>query len=289
MDFVTLDVETSNFDIGSICQIGMAKYRNGKLVDTFDSLIRPNSSFSQKNIDIHGITADRVKNAPSIFDIYGRILQFVGKDIVVSHTNFDQKAIVQCLNNANLPLPAWQWADSSNMVRATVEKWAMSGYSLANVCQSWGYQFHHHNALEDAKACGFIAVTILREQGQSIRDWVIDSNVTPKSAKRVAPYANTTRSKKGDSEGRFTGLNICFTGELSMSRQEIIELASKHGFDVKSGVTKKVHYLVVGTQDLSQLAGHEKSSKHRKADELIMEGIEIKIISEKDFIRIIAM
>ena len=54
MDFVALDVETANFDIGSICQIGIAKYRQGKLIDTFESLINPRCSFSQKNIDIHG-------------------------------------------------------------------------------------------------------------------------------------------------------------------------------------------------------------------------------------------
>lgn len=48
MDFVALDVETANFDIGSICQIGIAKYRQGKLIDTFESLINPRCSFSQK-------------------------------------------------------------------------------------------------------------------------------------------------------------------------------------------------------------------------------------------------
>lgn len=74
-----------------------------------------------------------------------------------------------------------------------------------------------------------------------------------------------------------------------MERQEITDLAAKHGFDVKSSVSKKLHYLVVGTQDLSLLAGHDKSSKHRKAEELIAEGIELQILTENDFIKMIKM
>ena len=42
--------------------------------------------------------------------------------------------------------------------------------------------------------------------------------------------------------------------------------------------------LVVGIQDASKLAGYEKSSKHRKTEELIQKGIPITILSEKDFV-----
>ena len=79
------------------------------------------------------------------------------------------------------------------------------------------------------------------------------------------------------------------TGELSMSREQIANLAAKHGFDVKAGVSKKLHYLIVGTHDVSLLAGHDKSSKHRKAEDLIAQGIKIQIITERDFIKIIQM
>jgi DNA polymerase III subunit epsilon len=41
--------------------------------------------------------------------------------------------------------------------------------------------------------------------------------------------------------------------------------------------------LVVGDQDIAKLAGHEKSSKHRKAEELIAKGTPIRILKESDF------
>jgi DNA polymerase III subunit epsilon len=52
-------------------------------------------------------------------------------------------------------------------------------------------------------------------------------------------------------------------------------------------VTKHTTLLVVGDQDVRKLAGHEKSAKHRKAEELIANGQRIRIISESDFQRIV--
>ena len=41
--------------------------------------------------------------------------------------------------------------------------------------------------------------------------------------------------------------------------------------------------LLVGDQDVQRLAGHEKSSKHRKAEQLIQTGQPIRILRETDF------
>lgn len=179
MNFVTIDVETANPMIGSICQIGLAKYVKGKLTDTYETLIAVNGDFSPFNINIHGITANDVKNAPTIADVFVKIIQFVGENVVVSYTNFDERALHQCLVNADLPIPHWQWVDVSLMVRQTCAKFSDEGFNLKNVCNTWGYQFNHHNALEDAKACGFIATTVLRENRQTITDWLDDEYIEP--------------------------------------------------------------------------------------------------------------
>lgn len=290
MNFVTIDVETANNNVGSICQIGIAKYIKGKLVDTYCSLVKPQGSFSSRNIEVHGITSQIVKSAPTIYDIYGSILQFIGTNVVVSYTDFDQRSFEKCLEEHNLPLPEWLWVDASIMVRETCSRFEHKGYNLANVCKEWNYQFNHHDALEDAKACGYIAVTILRENNLSINDWVNKG----KSKRRSFNNNNsniypTSRSKEGDENGRYAGLNICFTGNLSISRIEIVDIAAKHGFNVKASVSKKLDYLVVGVADLSLLAGHDKSSKQRKVEQLISEGVDIKVIEEKDFLKLIKM
>jgi len=58
-------------------------------------------------------------------------------------------------------------------------------------------------------------------------------------------------------------------------------MAARVGCTVADGVTKKTTILVVGNQDARRLAGHEKSSKHRKAEALIQEGQAVRILTEK--------
>ena len=76
---------------------------------------------------------------------------------------------------------------------------------------------------------------------------------------------------------------VVFTGALMLPRSEAADLASRLGCQVDSGVNKKTTILVVGDQDINRLAGHSKSSKHRKAEKLIACGQSIKIIGESDF------
>ena len=51
-------------------------------------------------------------------------------------------------------------------------------------------------------------------------------------------------------------------------------------------VTRETTLLVVGDQDVRKLAGHDKSSKQRKAEELIKKGASIRILQERDFLEL---
>jgi DNA polymerase-3 subunit epsilon len=68
-----------------------------------------------------------------------------------------------------------------------------------------------------------------------------------------------------------------------MPRREAADLAATAGCTVESGVTKATTLLVIGDQDVRRLAGHEKSSKHRKAEACIESGQRIRIVRESDF------
>ncbi len=78
-----------------------------------------------------------------------------------------------------------------------------------------------------------------------------------------------------------------FTGALGIPRREAVDMAGRAGCDVAANVSKKTTILVVGTQDKSKLKGYEKSTKHRKAETLIENGVEIQILSESDFAELI--
>jgi DNA polymerase III subunit epsilon len=76
---------------------------------------------------------------------------------------------------------------------------------------------------------------------------------------------------------------------LSIPRREAADLAAEIGCQVASGVNKDTTMLVVGDQDFNKLAGHQKSSKHRKAEKLALQGQSIRILKESDFKRMVML
>ena len=58
--------------------------------------------------------------------------------------------------------------------------------------------------------------------------------------------------------------------------------------NVNATVTNHTTHLVVGDQDHSVLAGHTKSSKHRKAEQMCDAGHQIRIMSEAEFRRFLS-
>lgn len=55
MNFIALDFETANADLSSICQVGLVAFRDGKVADTYTTLVDPEDHFDSMNISIHGI------------------------------------------------------------------------------------------------------------------------------------------------------------------------------------------------------------------------------------------
>jgi len=169
-DFVALDVETANTGIGSICQIGLAAFKDGALIREWSSLINPEEAFSDFNINIHGLTAADVADAPTLPEVADTLRAWLNQRIVVCHTLFDQRALAQAFAKYGLPGLDCRWLDSCRVARRT---WASpAGHSLAVVCGLIGHTFQHHDALEDAKAAGAIILAAGRKTGLNPENWL---------------------------------------------------------------------------------------------------------------------
>lgn len=280
MDFLAIDVETANPDMASICQIGIAQYRDNSLVHEWSSFIDPMDSFSEFNISIHGIRQDSVKGAPTFKEISSTLYKTLENQVVVCHTHFDRVAILQASRKFGLAPPNCTWLDSARVARRTWEDFAMSGYGLHNLSKFLGYEFKHHDALEDAKAAGNIVLEASAKMDLDINGWIARVK-RPISPENISSNSKITR--EGDPEGALFGEVIVFTGALEIPRKEAADMAAQLGCNVGSGVTKKTTILVVGDQDLTRLSGKNKSAKHRKAEDFILKGIPIRILKETDF------
>lgn len=282
MEFVALDFETANADMSSICQIGIANFKKGLPQEEWKTYIDPEDFFDEMNISIHGINESTVKGAPTLPDVANRIYNYIDGRIAVCHTHFDRVAIQQACLKYNLRMPTCTWLDSARVTRRTWEQLAWNGYGLANVCAILGYQFTHHDALEDAKAAAHVVLAAMEKTGIDLHGWLsrVEKPIDPSSY---------NISREGKPEGFFYGEVLVFTGALDIPRREAADMAAKIGCTVADGVTKNTTILVVGDQDVKKLAGHEKSSKHRKAELLIQKGQALRIIRESDFRELLNM
>ena len=173
LDFVAVDVETANQNIGSICQIGLATVRAGKVENVWTQLINPGDSFASINISIHGIHKDMVKNSPKFDEIYDELKsRFSQVEVVVSHTLFDLRAISAACKYSQKPLLEKTWLDSAYIARRSwPEKYSRKGYNLAKIASDFGIPFSHHDAGEDARAAAEIVIRACTDTGLNINDW----------------------------------------------------------------------------------------------------------------------
>lgn len=279
--FVAIDLETANADLASICQVGVVTFEDGRVVESWGSLVNPQDYFDWINIDIHGIDEAAVKDAPTFQQIYAAILDRLQHHVVVSHTSFDRTALSQAIAKHNLSGIPCHWLDSARVVRRAWTQWSHKGYGLTNVCGELGISFTAHDAVEDARAAGEILLRAIGTTGIGLNAWMtrVQQPINPSSGEPIA--------MDGNPDGVLAGEEIVFTGALTLPRREAAVLAAKAGCDVVAGVRKTTTLLIVGDQDIQKLAGHEKSIKHRKAEELIAKGYAIRILKESDFLHLV--
>jgi DNA polymerase-3 subunit epsilon len=283
MEFVALDVETANPDMSSICQVGLAHFKDGMLKDEWKTYVDPEDFFDEINISIHGIDEGTVKGSPTFPSVVGYMSSYMEGRVAVCHTHFDRVAIHQACGKYGLREPTCTWLDSARVARRAWEQFAWSGYGLESVCAVLGHRFAHHDALEDAKAAAHILLAAIAKTGLDLGGWLrrVQEPIDPSTSSEDI-------ARDGNPDGALYGEVLVFTGALAISRREAADMAARIGCAVGEAVTKKTTILVVGDQDVTKLAGHAVSAKQRKAQQLIRKGQALRILKESDFRELVA-
>lgn len=295
VDFAAIDFETANSDPASICQVGIATFRQGEPVDLFMSLVNPGSYFAPFNVTIHGIRQEDVADAPRWDEVYAEVAARLDGEVVISHTNFDRIALTRACEACGLELCRCRWMDSALVTRRTWTQFARRGFRLPNIAAHLGIDYKAHDALEDARCAGQVVVEALRISGLSLDEMrsqlegyrapVHESGVTGGAKKRIYPPRVT---REGNPAGALHGQVVVFTGELAVERVEAADLAAGSGCAVEANVTRRTTYLVVGGSNPRSFSGAGKSSKLLKAEAMQARGHGIRILSEVEFMTLMA-
>lgn len=175
--FIALDVETSCGDSASICQIGLAWVGFDRSIQTWSGYVDPLLPFSPFNVELHGISAKTVEDAPTFAEIWPKLQPLLTRHPLVQHSRFDEHAINVACKAHGLFRSRLSWSNSVTIARTA---WPAlkgnGGHGLANLKQHLSLEFQHHDAGEDARAA---ALVVLRAEGELNRTFEqITSNNT---------------------------------------------------------------------------------------------------------------
>ena len=160
LDFTAIDFETANGDSASACAVGLVKVRDGKIVDSYSSLINPPTGwwdFHPGNIRVHGIYPKDVEHAPTWPEVLAEMLDFIEGDVLIAHNaTFDMGVLRKATERVGGTLPELHYACSLLISRKTYN---LDSYRLNQVAYAVGHEeFDHHDALADSDACARIII-----------------------------------------------------------------------------------------------------------------------------------
>lgn len=173
MNFVTIDFETANQYPQSACSVGLVRFDSeGKILDTFYSLIKPPKGFDRfnaGNIEIHSITPSDVHDSPDFAYIWPEIEYFIGDDFLVAHNAaFDMGILKSLLNYFEIPVPEIRYLCSLRISRKIWPK--LPSHALTSLSEHFGFDYNAHNALDDAVNCGKVFIKACNGKLYSLED-----------------------------------------------------------------------------------------------------------------------
>jgi len=292
MDFTAIDFETANRKRASACSIGLAKVRDGKVVDEFYRLIRPEPlEFDFINTSIHGISTEMVLDAPTMLELWPSIEAFIDGDVLVSHnSSFEQSVINQYRLMCGLEPPAFDYLCTLYMSKVNYP--TRVSYKLDDMLLDvFGKKVNHHHALEDAIACAELGVHLMGLfRPQSARELIsvlYDIPVREKQEWKKLTGIKPTKEELDPNHPLFEK-SVTFTGVLStMTREKAVQLLVDCGGIYKDAITKSNHFLVVGDQEYQQANFGGPSGKMKRAIEYNEKGGSIQTLTEEEFLRLV--
>ncbi|MGG7058418.1 exonuclease domain-containing protein [Clostridium tertium] len=306
MHYFVIDFETANSSRTSACALGIVEVNNGNIINTLDYLINPEEHFDGFNISLHGISPSKVKGKPTFPQIWNEITNILTNQIIIAHNaSFDISVLRHVLDKYQIEYPTFTYSCTRILSKKT---WpSLINYKLDTIAKMLDIDFIHHNACEDAIATSKVFEKILSIN--AIHDFKeLHSNlkvrygqVFPNSYKpcevKGSSYSIKSYIKPKDIIPECDNFDvnhilynkgIAFTGTLtSMPRKDATQFAVNKGAFYCNSVNKKTNYLVIGVQDYSKFTDGQKSSKLKKAEDLISQGQDLEIIDENEFLNLI--
>lgn len=282
-DYVVLDLETTGLDpaFDEIIEIAAVKFSSGEKISEFITLVKPESKIDEYITQLTGITNEMVKNAPKIEKVLPELMNFLGDSVIIAHNaNFDINFLYDnsmlCLNK---PFPN----DFIDTMRISRRLFKGIRHRLVDLANEFKIPVDvQHRATADCE--------VTQEVYEYIRNHCYENNID------LAAFLKSSHGKsfdiadfkpeveEFDNSHPIYGMAVCFTGTLEkFQRKDALQIVTNLGGIPSDSVNKNTNILVLGNNDYCSSIKDGKSNKQKKAEELILKGHDLIVISEKSF------
>lgn len=295
-EYVVVDVETTGLSPWHdyIIELSAIKIKDKTIIDTYSTLVKPDEALYEDEYsneyfvddfitELTGITDEMLENAPYISDVLEQFLSFVGDSIIVGHNvNFDINFIYDDVDRILDKDFSNDFCDLLRISRKIFPDF--ENHKLSTLAENFKIKIDRSHRAEDDCITTFKCFEFCR-------------NYTEKNKIAIGPYykgkyldlkeihANVTEF---DETHPLYKKNVVFTGTLEkMSRKDAAQIVANFGGILQNGVTQKTNFLVLGNNDYCKAIKDGKSSKHKKAESLILKGQDLQIIPEDVFYELI--
>lgn len=269
-NFIAIDFETATSSRYA-CQIGIVVVKDGNIVERISQLIQPPlNKYDDICINVHHITPEQTKNAPTFDILWPHIENYFHSPIIVAHNaQFDESVLYRNLEYYNImPLGLGRFVCTCDLYGHT---------SLSDLCQAFSMNCEgHHDALFDAECCAHFYLNFLNgiqpdfsliHHPEKRKDKILRGDILVKDLSNADP------------NNPFYDRKVVITGDFCIERKALAAKLKQMGADINTTISKKTHFVLIGE--------NPGPSKMEKLEKLIHDGYNIRKIYEQDLLAIL--
>lgn len=289
-DYIVLDLETTGLspEYDEIIEIAALRVRNNKIVDTFQSFVKPFSEIPDYITELTGITNEMVSSAPSPSEIIPSAINFIGSDIIVgANVGFDINFMCEYASYLDLSPFTNNYINIQRIYRKCFR--TESSHRLLDMADRLNVsKTQNHRALSDCE--------ITYKCFLALCDYVIshypdfDSFVSLFSKSGYSKQYKhrleniSTENTEFDETHPFYGKVCCPTGKLEkMDRETAAQHIVNLGGIFSNDFNQKTNFLILSDDAYKKSLSSAPTGKHKKAIAAKIKGQDIEIISESTF------
>lgn len=154
--YISIDLETTGLNpkLDKITEIGAVKVVDGKVTDTFSTLVNPGRKLEERIVELTGIQDADLEQAPYIDEVFPKLLDFLEDYPLLGHSVlFDYSFLKKAAVDRKLTFEK-KAIDTLKIARKYLAE--LEHRSLDYLCEYYKIPHHAHRALADAEATSIL-------------------------------------------------------------------------------------------------------------------------------------